>query len=334
MSATILDEVMTSLHVLSLPMKVKFRGIETREIALFSGPFGWGEFSPFLEYDNVESLPWLMSGIEAAFVQPPEPLRKSIPINATLPEIDSKVRIGEILAWYPGCKTVKIKVGNDLERDLARIAIVSSILPTAKIRVDVNGSWEVEYATRALRAIYEIIGELFEYAEQPCETIAELCELKEKLQLPIKIAGDEVFRKAKDPFSININGAIDIMILKAAPLGGIRRSLALALHHRLPAVVSSALESAVGISQELRLAASLPELNYDSGLATGVLFTNDVGSQQIVDGQILMEPLIPNQKVLSYFAALPERKTWWQDRIRKTWANGAADWIKREGWKP
>ena len=334
MSATILNEVLTSLHVLTLPMKVKFRGIENREIALFKGPFGWGEFSPFLEYNENESLPWLMSGVEAAFAPAIVPIRKSISINATLPEIDSKLRIAEILSWYPGSKTVKIKVGNDLERDLARVEIVRSLMPTSKIRVDVNGSWDVEYAKTALHAIYEITGEFFEYVEQPCTSISELRALKNNLNIPIKIAGDEVFRKAQDPFAININGAIDIMILKAAPLGGVRRALSLAAHHALPSVISSALESAVGISHELQLAASLPKLSYDSGLGTGALFVSDVGSLPIVNGEMSVEPLIPSQSALLNFAALPERKAWWQDRIRKTWASGANAWISREGWKP
>ncbi|MBU6242939.1 MAG: o-succinylbenzoate synthase [Acidobacteria bacterium] len=334
MSSKILDEVLASLHVLSLPMKVKFRGIESREIALFKGPFGWGEFSPFLEYDEVESLPWLMSGIEAAFAPAITTIRKSISINATLPEIDSKLRIAEILSWYPGCQTVKIKVGNDLDRDLARVEIVRSINPTAKIRLDVNGSWEVEYAKSALSAIFEITEEFFEYVEQPCQSLAELRKLKNEINIPIKIAGDEVFRKVNDPFSIDVSGAIDVMILKAAPLGGIRRSLALAAHHGLPVVISSALESAVGIAHELQLAAALPELSYDSGLGTGALFVGDVGFHQINNGQIAMEPLIPNLAALSKFAALPERKTWWQDRIRKTWASGADAWISSERWEP
>ncbi len=334
MSAAILDEVLTSLHVLTLPMKVKFRGIETREIALFEGPFGWGEFSPFLEYGEVESLPWLMSGIEAAFVPTVNPIRQEISINATLPEIDSKIRIAEILSWYPGCKTIKIKVGSDLQRDLARIEIVRSLAPTAKIRVDVNGNWDVNYAQSALQAIFEITGEFFEYVEQPCGSIAELRELKRKLRAPIKIAGDELFRKTPDPFAVEIAGAIDIMILKAAPLGGIRRSLALAEHHGLPAVISSALESAVGIAHELRLAAALPELRYDSGLGTGALFVSDVGNNEISNGSISLQPLIPSAKSLSDFAALPERKTWWQDRIRNTWASGADVWLESEGWKP
>lgn len=335
MSETILNEVLSTLRVISIPTRTKFRGVTFREIALFQGPAGWAEFSPFLEYDEVESLPWLMSGLEAAFASPVKLHRHSIPINATMPEVDDRAEIEKILSWYPGAQTVKIKVGSDLHRDLARVAWVKTLAPTSKLRVDVNGSWSVEHALNAINAIYDIVGESFEYIEQPCATLDELRQLKRSLVIPIKIAGDEVFRKAKDPFAVQVSDALDIMILKAAPLGGIRRSLALASHHKLPTVVSSALESAIGLSYELKLAAALPELHFACGLGTGSLLQFDVADLSIVNGQIAVESLIPDENALNTLKASDERFSWWQDRIRNTWNKGASHWLARESenWK-
>ena len=335
MSEQILNDVLSSLKVISIPTRTKFRGITLREIALFEGPSGWAEFSPFLEYDENESLPWLMSGIEAAFARPLPMLRKEIPINATMPEVDDRAEIEKILSWYPGATTVKIKVGTDLTRDLARIAWVKALSPHSHIRLDVNGSWSVDHACNAINAIYEIIGNSFQYVEQPCSTIEELRKLKSALKVPVKIAGDEVFRKVRDPFAVDISDALDIMILKVAPLGGIRRSLKLAEHHKLPTVVSSALESAIGLSYELKLAATLPELNYACGLGTGSLLQFDVADVTIVNGHITVESLIPDQNALETLRASDERFSWWQDRIRKTWSAGAEQWIEgeSENWK-
>ena len=185
MSEQILNDVLSSLKVISIPTRTKFRGITLREIALFEGPFGWAEFSPFLEYDENESLPWLMSGIEAAFAPALPVNRTEIPINATMPEVDDRVEIEKILSWYPGATTVKIKVGTDLTRDLARIAWVKALSPHSQIRVDVNGSWSAEHALMAINSIYEIIGDAFQYIEQPCATIEELRSVKGELKVPV-----------------------------------------------------------------------------------------------------------------------------------------------------
>ena len=252
-----LDSILDSLQVLTFPTKTDFRSIKEREVALFQGPMGWAEFSPFLEYGAQECVPWLVSGIEAAFLPAPTALRNKIPINATLPAVNESAKIAEVLSWFPGCEVVKIKVGENLAEDLARIREVRRLLPGARIRIDVNGSWSVEYARTALAAIYEE-GDL-EYVEQPCQSLEELRELKQRLTLPILIAADEVIRKSSQPLSLELAGAVDIVMLKVAPLGGIRASLEIAEKYGLPVVVSSALESAVGISYGLNLAAALPD---------------------------------------------------------------------------
>ena len=306
-----LKEILASLQVLSLPTRTNFRSVTKREIALFKGPNGWGEFSPFLEYDPEESSHWLGAGIEAAFGQLPAPVRDEIEINATLPAVDTKLDVEQILSWYPGAKVVKIKIGGDLASDIERIENTLSINPNFKIRLDVNGGWKVSQATESVARIIERVGiEKLEYIEQPVATLEELRELK----LPIPVVGDEVIRKAVDPFAIDLNGAVDILMLKVSPLGGINRALKIAAHHKLPVVVSSALESAVGISHGLKLAASLPELNFASGLGTGKLLTNDVADLPIVNGRMKVAQVNPSGML--NFQAAPERISWWQQRIR------------------
>ena len=306
-----LNEILATLQVLSLPTRTNFRSVTKREVALFKGPNGWGEFSPFLEYEAEEASHWLGAGIEAAFGQLPLTNRDEIEINATLPSVDSKVDVENILSWYPGARVVKIKVGNDLELDIQRIENVLLVNPNYKIRLDVNGLWNVKQAEDSVARIIDRFGlEKFQYIEQP---VASLDELKE-LKLPIPVVGDEVIRKAPDPFKVDLNGAVDILMLKVSPLGGINRAKAIAAHHKLPVVVSSALESAVGISHGLKLAASLPELNYACGLGTGKLLTNDVAQLPIVDGRMKLSNVNPSG--LLNYQAPQERINWWQNRIR------------------
>ena len=203
-----LDQILNNLRVISLPTKTDFRGINTREVALIEGPSGWGEFSPFLEYDEYESVPWLVSAIESATQPKPPVFRKVIPINATLPAINGREAIADVLSWYPGASVIKIKAGKDLKEDFARIAHAHEIAPDAKIRLDVNGLWNVEEALEFIYAFYdEYDEELLEYIEQPCRSLEELRELKEACMMPVLIAGDEVIRKAEDPFDIDLEDA-------------------------------------------------------------------------------------------------------------------------------
>ena len=319
MSVT-LEEALASLRVVALPMKTKFRGIDIRETALIKSSAGWGEFAPFLEYDAQESLPWLESAIEAATTSFDSPIRTTIPVNATVPASDDEAEIAKILSWYPGVDTVKIKVGTGIREDILRIARVRKHLPSAKIRIDVNGSWSVDDAVFNIRTIVgEVTGENLEYVEQPVATLDELKELKERLMVDVKIAGDEVLRKAEDPFAIDLDGAIDIVMLKVAPLGGIKRSLELAAHHKLPVVVSSALESVVGISHGLRLAAQLPELNYACGLATGALLAEDLGAVEIKNGEMSVGAYQPDLERLERFKVSHERLEWWRNRLTDVW---------------
>ena len=308
------QQLLDTLRVIALPMKTKFRGITVREVALIKGPHGWGEFSPFLEYDDSESAPWLVSAIEAATTPKPELYRTSVAINGTIPALNDKKKIEELVNSFPGVETFKVKVGQNLSEDVARLAMIRVLRPKAKLRVDVNGLWSVEDALRNLYTYYENIG-LLEYVEQPCATLEELRELKSKIKIPVKIVGDEVLRKAADPFAIDLTGAIDYLMLKVQPLGGIKRAHAIAEHHNLPVVVSSALESAVGINYGLTLAASFETMNFNCGLGTGSLLAADVAHLPIVDGKIEITEFEPQ---LAGLDVASDRFEWWKNRIMRT----------------
>jgi len=303
------------MRVVALPTKTNFRGINIREVALFKGEYGWGEFSPFLEYGHEEAAPWLMCAIEAATKPRPKLYRTSVKVNGTIPALNDPAEIERIVNSFPGVETFKVKVGDNLSEDIARLAKVRTLAPKAKLRIDVNGNWDVATAITNLRLIFENIGPL-EYVEQPCATIEELRELKEKLHVNIPIAGDEVLRKAKDPFAVDLTGAIDILALKVQPLGGIARAHKMADHHKLPVVVSSALESAVGINYGLQLAASFAELNFDCGLGTGSLLNVNVADLTIINGEIEIKEFEPDFDALE---VAPDRYEWWKNRVMKTW---------------
>ena len=309
-----LQELFSTMRVVALPTKTNFRGINIREVALFRGEYGWGEFSPFLEYGYEECAPWLSSAIEAATQPRPHIYRNSVRVNGTIPALNEASDIEKIVDSFPGVDTFKVKVGENLPEDIARLARVRTLRPKAKVRIDVNGNWDVATAVTNLRAIYENIGPL-EYVEQPCTTIEELRELKAKLKLDIQIAGDEVLRKAADPFAVDLVGAVDIVMLKVQPLGGIARAHKLAKHHNLPVVISSALESAVGINYGLILAASIPEMNFDCGLGTGSLLNADVADLPITNGEIQITDFEPN---FNHIEVAPDRFEWWKNRVMKT----------------
>ena len=309
-----LDLILDSLRVISLPMKTNFRGINHREVAFFEGPQGWAEFSPFLEYSDEESSRWLACAIEAATQPRPKLFRTSVTVNGTIPATNDKKVVDDLVASYPGVKTYKVKVGDNLSEDIVRLARIRSLGRKVNIRIDVNGLWSVEQALTNLYAFYENVGP-FEYVEQPCATLDELRELKSKIRIPLKIAVDEVIRKSADPFSLELQGAADIVMLKVQPLGGIRNAHALAAHHKLPVVVSSALESAVGINYGLILAASFEEMSYDCGLGTGSLLAKNVADIPIVDGKMQIQRFEPNFDGLAVSA---DRFDWWKNRIMRT----------------
>jgi O-succinylbenzoate synthase len=307
-----LDDIVDRLHVVALPMRVRFRGVTIREAALIDGPAGWGEFSPFLEYEPPEAAHWLASALEAAYRPDPPAYRDRIPINATVPAVDP-AEVPAVLARFPGARTAKVKVaepGQTLADDVARVNAVREIVPT--VRVDANGGWTVDEAAAAAAAL-TADGPL-EYLEQPCRTVEELAELRRRTDVPV--AADESIRKADDPLRVVRARAADIAVLKVAPLGGVRRLLNIAARIDIPIVVSSALDSAVGISRGLLAAAVLPDLRHACGLGTGGLFAEDVAEPVTpVDGTLPVGPVRPDPDRLRSLAAAPDRRRWWIDRI-------------------
>ncbi|MEB3021538.1 o-succinylbenzoate synthase [[Mycobacterium] crassicus] len=307
------DDILDRLHVVALPMRVKFRGITVRELALIDGPAGWGEFGAFPEYDPPEAAHWLASALECAYQQLPQPLRDRIPINATVPAVDAG-QVPEVLARFPGARTAKVKVaepGQSLADDVARVEAVRSLLPT--VRVDANGGWTLDEAVRAAKAL--TAGGPLEYLEQPCATVAELAELRGRIDTPV--AADESIRKADDPLAVARAGAADIAVLKVAPLGGISALLKIAGQIGIPVVVSSAIDSAVGIAAGLHAAAVLPNLQHACGLGTGSLLAEDVADTPPQhDGYLPVGPVTPDPARLHALAASPDRRQWWIDRIK------------------
>jgi len=308
-----LDDVLDRLHVAALPMRVRFRGITTRELALIDGPVGWGEFGPFLEYDHAEAAQWLASAIESAYRQPPGIRRDRVPINATVPAVDAG-QVPDVLARFPGVRTAKVKVaepGQTLADDVARVDAVRELIPT--VRVDANGGWTVEQAVDAVRAL--TAGGALEYLEQPCGTVDELAELRRHIGVPI--AADESIRKAIDPLRVVRARAADIAVLKVAPLGGVSKVLDIAGQIDIPVVLSSALDSAVGIAAGLTAAAALPALDHACGLGTGGLFVEDVAETPALDdGYLPVATVTPDPARLRVLAAPPQRRQWWIDRVR------------------
>jgi o-succinylbenzoate synthase len=299
--------------VYSLRLRTKFRGITLREGMLFEGPAGWAEWSPFAEYDDPTCVPWLRAAHEAAEVGWPEPVRDSVPVNCTVPAVDPD-RAAEIVR-RSGCTTAKVKVaepGQSLADDLDRVAAVRNTLgPRGRIRVDANGGWSVDDAVDALTKLraYDL-----EYAEQPCRTVEELAAVRRRTGIPV--AADESIRRAEDPYRVRDLDAADVAVLKVQPLGGVRACLEIAERIGLPVVVSSALETSIGIAAGVALAAALPELPYACGLATVAMFERDVVAEPLlpVDGVL---PVVRPEPDPDLLAASRTESAWWTDRLAR-----------------
>lgn len=315
-----LAELTATARVVSLPMAHRFRGIDTREAMLLRGPQGWTEFSPFLEYDDAEAAAWLAAAIEFGWAEHPPLLRDRILVNATLPAV-SPQRVAEILDRFPGCRTVKVKVaepGQQLADDVARVAEVRRYLgPEGRIRIDANGGWNVDEAEHAIHAMNEFD---LEYVEQPCASVEELADIRKRVKyLGVPIAADESVRKAADPLAVARANAANILVIKAQPLGGNAAALRIVAEAGLPVVVSSAIETSVGLSMGLHLAASIPGLDYDCGLGTAALLAADVVERPLVpeSGGIEVRRVEPSAALLDRQAASADRTAWWLARLER-----------------
>lgn len=308
-------------HVYRLPMRTRFRGITVREGMLLHGPAGWGEFSPFLDYDERECVPWLASAVEAATQGWPAPVRDRVPVNCTVPVVSPEQ--AHRLVGESGCATAKVKVadpGMPLSDDCERVAAVRDALgPDGRIRVDANAAWDVDTAVAAIRDLDRAAGGL-EYVEQPCPALADLAAVRRRVD--VRIAADESIRRAEDPMRVAVAEAADVAVIKVAPLGGVRRALAVAQACGLPCVVSSAVETSVGLAAGLALAGALPELDFACGLGTVSLLTADVVEHPLypVDGWLPVPTRAPEPTRLIEPDTVTTAR--WRQRLRAVRAAG------------
>ena len=302
----------SEMHVYEIPLRTRFRGINIRDGVLMRGPAGWGEFSPFWDYDAAESRRWWTAAEEAAVLGWPAPVRDSVPVNVTVPAVDAERAHAIVVA--SGCRTAKVKVaepGQTPADDLARVEAVRDALgPGGAIRVDANAAWDVDTAAARIAEL-DRVG--LEYVEQPCASLADLVALRRRID--VRIAADEAVRRAADPLRVDLREACDVVVLKVQPLGGVRAALRVAEAHGLPCVVSSALESSVGIAAGVALAAALPDLPFACGLATVALFTDDVCGTSLlpVDGALPVTRPQPDR--LGAVAASPATEARWRARL-------------------
>lgn len=324
-----MSEPRPDLRVYRVGLRTRFRGLTERDGVLVRGEAGWGEFAPFWDYDDAASVAWWRSALEAADRGWPAPVRDRVPVNVTVPAVDPGTA-RSLVAASGGCRTAKVKVaetGQDLGAEVARLEAVRDALgPDGAIRIDVNGRWDVDTALARLPVLDRAAGGL-EYVEQPCASVPELAAVRRAQ--PVPVAADESVRRAEDPLAVARAEAADVLVLKVAPLGGVRACLRLAERAGLPVVVSSALESSVGLAAGLALAAALPELPYACGLATAQLLTDDLvaDAPQVVDGALPAPrgPVAADLGLLTAHAADAELDARWQDRVARVLALAARE---------
>ncbi len=332
-----LDELLRAARVFRVPLRVRFRGVDAREGVLMKGSAGWGEFAPFPEYGDAEAARWLESAIEAAWRGWPAPRRTAVGVNATVPAV-APGRVPEVLSRFPGCRTVKIKVaepGQSDADDLARVRAVREVAgPEARLRVDANGAWSPARAHRVLASLAEIG---LDYAEQPCATVSDLLRLRDSLSaggIGVRLAADESIRRAGDPLAVARTGAIDVAVVKVPPLGGVRATLAVAqalAELNVSVVVSSALDTSVGIAAGVAAAAALPGEPPDCGLGTVGLLAADVVTEPLAveSGRLTVRPISPDEHLLQRFSLDGERRQWWLERLERCWRlAGGAGWAQ------
>lgn len=330
----------------SLDLNNEFRGIKVRTGALISGSTGWGEFAPFPEYGDAIAARWLAGALEAAFGRFPERVRASVPVNAIIPILgraETKAAV-EAAVTNHGMTTFKLKVGDgsadSLAADLTRCKIVATTLDelgvVGKIRIDVNGNWSVAQALESLKQIVQVVGEL-DYVEQPCAEIKELISLRNEMSnwsMPVRIAVDESIRMSTQINTQALREVADLVVVKAIPLGGVQRSLDLINEIGLPTVISGSLDTSVGLSSAIALAAAVPQLYGACGLGTGTLFAQDLVTPTTlpINGELPVRRSSPDAQLLASATSQVSQtdRIWWQERIVRAWDSGAKDLVNNE----
>ena len=319
------DDILPLAHVVSIPLTTSFRGLTHREVLLIEGPQGPAEWSPFLEYDDPEAATWLSAALEQAF-EPSAPAPASIRVNGTIPAVAAE-HVAGLLASAGMPTTVKVKVGGPgttLADDTARVVAVRDALgPTGRIRLDANGSWTLDEAEHAIRGM-EMLD--LDYVEQPVRDLSDMAELRRRItRLGIQVAADESIRRFDDIDAIIAAEACDVVVLKVQPLGGLEATKQVAdkaLQAGLEVVVSSALETSVGLYRGAQMVGWLTERTsvvLDAGLGTQSFLADDVVTTPLVaqGGVLSLTPLVLDQAKLSSLRASDERTDWWHQRLER-----------------
>ena len=326
---TDVNELIERSYVVSIPLRIPFRGLTHREVMLIDGPEGPGEWAAFTEYPDDVAAKWLATALEQAFddtVTPAPAGVEKVAVNATFPALDP----GDVAAWwkkFPGAKAAKVKVGEPgqlLIDDVARVnAIRQAVGPDVTLRLDANARWSVSEADKAL---FMLRAFNIDYVEQPVSAVDEMVYLKRQLRgTGIRLAADELIRQSGALDEVIDKRAADIAVLKVSPLGGIRPTLALAQRAHdagLQVVISSGLETSVGLSWGARAAAIVGDQAQDplaAGLGTAVFLESDVVTQplKVTAGSIpVNRPVLDPRKIRKVIASA-ERTTWWQERLRR-----------------
>ena len=311
----------------------EFRGVTVREGVLIHGPSGWGEFAPFDDYDDEAAGRWLGAAIEAAYGSWPQGRRSTIAVNAIIPAVQPEVatQLAHEAVVRDGCTTIKVKVTGDLPGDEARVAAIREALDAALgrgmglIRIDANACWSPDAAVTALKrlAAYGL-----EYVEQPCAGRDDLRTVRAAIDVPIAV--DESIRtdRTLDAASLRQLAEIaDVAIIKPAPVGGVRAAMRVAEALRIPVVISSSMDSSIGLCASLALASAL-DVDRACGLGTGALLATDLTSASLVprQGSIDVCRLDPDPGALQSARELvaPERVGFWSQRLERAWNSQSA----------
>lgn len=289
-----------ALRPFRLRLRTRFRDLLERRGCLIEGEQGWGEFAPFPDYPVAADARWLAAAIEQADGRWPVMQRDEVEVNAIVPAVPPG-RAAE-LAGASGCSTIKVKVGDD--QDVARVAAIRAVLPDARIRVDVNGAWSVP---QAAQRIAELAAFGLEYVEQPVRTFAEMAQLREAVDVPL--AADELLRV--DRRFDDVAQVADVAVLKVGPLGGVAATLAAARRVGLPVVISSALDSSIGLAAGLAAACALPQPPLACGLGTGALLLDDTCPPLLPDAGRMRFAGYPEPDM----APVSEDLAYWRNRI-------------------
>jgi O-succinylbenzoate synthase len=308
---TLID--LDSSPVFAIPLR---DGTAVYEGVLVEGPQGWGEFGPPSDAGDAALVRWLTAATEPGTVGWPDPVRGRIPIAATVPAVDPS-RAHDI-AVAAGCRSATVEVGTTLADDVARVAAVREALgPDGAIRCDAKGRWGVDTAVAAIAELHRVAGDL-EFVVQPCRDLADGARVRARVD--VRIAADASVLDAHEPVT---RETADVAVVSCGPLGGARRALRVAETTGLPCVVTSTVQTSIGLMAGLALAGALPELPYACELGGRALLAGDVVAQSrsltVADGFLPVAPMppAPQPELIDRYAVTdPQRIAWWRDRVR------------------